>query len=58
MQAGLHPAISLNQIKPASGKTFDSYKPHHALDGVDIQRVQMNALITDSMEMKALGVCS
>lgn len=32
--------------------------PCHGLDGVDIQRVQMNALMMDSMDMKALGVCS
>jgi hypothetical protein len=28
------------------------------LDGVDIQRVQMNALMMDSKDMNALGVCS
>jgi len=28
------------------------------LDRVDIQRVQMNALMMDSMDMNALGVCS
>jgi len=33
-------------------------KPDAALDRVDIQRVQMNALMMDSMDMNALGVCS
>jgi hypothetical protein len=38
---------------PELGKLILDY-----LDGVDIQRVQMNALMMDSMDMKALGVCS
>ena len=34
------------------------WTPEEALDGVDIQRVRMNALMIESMDMNALGVCS
>jgi uncharacterized protein (DUF1697 family) len=48
-----------NLIVDANGRADDVRDLLESkLDGVDIQRVQMNALMIESMDMNALGVCS
>jgi len=65
------PLLALDLLAAVVARRVDARRPFSALltlwlsmiaavglDRVDIQRVQMNALMMDSMDMNALGVCS